>query len=52
MTEPTPRPVPLEQTRQRVIDQLVQHYAVENLTDAALEERLTKAYQATAVAEL
>jgi Domain of unknown function (DUF1707) len=52
MTELTPRPVPLEQTRQRVIDQLVQHYAVENLTDAALEERLTKAYQATAVAEL
>jgi hypothetical protein len=52
MSDPTLRPVPLDQTRQRIVDQLVQHYAVENLDDRGLEERLTKAYQATTLAEL
>ena len=44
---PRPVPVPLEQTRQRVIEQLCEHYAVENLTDEALEDRLNRAYAAT-----
>ena len=52
MSDLTPRPVPLDQTRQRVIDQLIEHYAVENLDDLALEERLAKAVQATSVVEL
>jgi hypothetical protein len=52
MTDVTPRPVPLEQTRQQVIEQLCSHYAAENLTDAALEERLTKAYAATTLPAL
>jgi hypothetical protein len=38
MSDPTPRPVPLEQTRERIVDQLCQHYAVENLTDELLEQ--------------
>ena len=46
------RPVPLEQTRERVINQLIQHYAAENLTDAGLEERLMQVYAATTVPEL
>jgi hypothetical protein len=52
MTELTPRPVPLEQTRERIVTQLCDHYAAENLTDTALEERLTRAYAATDVATL
>lgn len=45
-------PVALEPQRQRVVDQLCEHYAVEHLTDDALDERLTKAYQATTLVEL
>jgi len=52
MSDLTPRPVPLDQTRQRVINQLVEHYAVENLDDCGLEERLGKAVAATSLAEL
>jgi hypothetical protein len=52
MSDLTPRPVPLDQTRQRVIDQLIDHYAVENLDDRGLEDRLGKAVQATTVADL
>jgi hypothetical protein len=52
MSDLTPRPVPLEATRQRIVDQLCSHYAAENLTDEGLEQRLTKAYGATSVAEL
>jgi hypothetical protein len=52
MSDPTLRPVPLEQTRQRVIDRLIEHYAAENLDDAALEDRLGKAVAATSPAEL
>lgn len=50
MAEPTP--VPLEQTRQAIIQQLASHYAVDNLTDEALEERLDRATQATTLQEL
>ncbi|MFL5385885.1 MAG: DUF1707 domain-containing protein [Longimicrobiaceae bacterium] len=52
MTDLNPRPVPLEQTRQRIVEQLCDQYAAENLTDAGLEERLTRAYAATSPAEL
>ncbi|SOD02066.1 Cell wall-active antibiotics response 4TMS YvqF [bacterium JGI 053] len=52
MTNPNPRPVPLEQTRERIVTQLCDQYAAENLTDTALEERLTKAYAATTVVAL
>lgn len=52
MSDLTPRPVPLDQTRQRVIDQLIEHYAVENLDDRGLEERLGMAVQATTAADL
>lgn len=52
MSDLTPRPVPLDQARQRVIDQLVEHYAVENLDDRTLEERLGLAVAATSPAEL
>jgi len=52
MTDLNPRPVPLEQTRQRIVEQLCDQYAAENLTDAGLEERLTKAYAATTLVEL
>ncbi|HYH82227.1 MAG TPA: DUF1707 domain-containing protein [Longimicrobium sp.] len=52
MSDPTPRPVPLEQTRERIIDQLCQHYAVENLTDDMLEQRLAQAIAATSLVEL
>jgi hypothetical protein len=44
--------VPLEQTRQRVVDLLCQHYAVENLTDDMLEQRLAQALAATSLPEL
>ena len=50
---PTPRaPVPLEQTRQAVIQQLCGHYAVDNLTSEALEERLDRAHRAATLPEL
>jgi len=52
MTDLNPRPVPLEQTRQRIVEQLCDQYAAENLTDEGLEERLTKAYAATTVVAL
>lgn len=52
MTDLTPRPVPLEQTRQRIVDQLCDQYAAENLTDEMLEERLGKAFAATTVPAL
>jgi hypothetical protein len=52
MTDLNPRPVPLEQTRQRIVEQLCDQYAAENLTDTGLEERLTKAYAATTVVAL
>ena len=52
MSDVTPRPVPLEQTRQQVIEQLCNHYAAENLTDEGLEERLTRAYAATTLPAL
>lgn len=52
MDTPNLRPVPLDQTRQRIVEQLCDHYAVENLTDEALDERLRKAYAATSPAEL
>jgi hypothetical protein len=52
MTEPTLKPVPLEQTRQRIINLLCEHYAAENLNDSGLEERLTRAYAASSVPAL
>lgn len=52
MSDLTPRPVPLEQTRERIVAQLCDQYAAENLTDAGLEERLMRAYAATSVAAL
>lgn len=52
MSDLTPRPVPLEQTRERIVAQLCDHYAAENLTDVGLEDRLTRAYAATSVAAL
>jgi hypothetical protein len=52
MTDLNPRPVPLEQTRQRIVEQLCDQYAAENLTDAALEDRLTRAYAATTLPAL
>ncbi|HEU0013087.1 MAG TPA: DUF1707 domain-containing protein [Longimicrobium sp.] len=50
MAQPTP--VPLEQTRQAIIQQLAAHYAVDNLTDEALEERMDRATVATTLEEL
>lgn len=54
MQEPRPAraPVPLEQTRQAVIQQLCAHYAVDNLTAEALEERLDRAHRAATLPEL
>jgi len=52
MSDITPRPVPLEQTRQRIVDQLCAHYAAENLTDELLETRLSQALSATSLVEL
>lgn len=45
-------PVPLEQTRQAVIQQLCAHFAVDNLTSDALEERLDRAHAAATLPEL
>ena len=52
MTQPTPTPVPLEQTREQVLQQLCEHFAVDNLTAEALEERLDRAYQAATLDDL
>ncbi len=52
MAQPTPVPVPLEQTRERVIQQLCEHFAYDNLTSDALEERLDRAHQAATLEEL
>lgn len=52
MSDLTPRPVSLDQPRQRAIDQLVEHYALENLDDEALNDRLNRALQATTLAEI
>jgi len=38
--------------RQRIVEQLCDQYAAENLTDAALEDRLTRAYAATTLPAL
>lgn len=52
MAQPTPVPVPLEQTRESVVQQLSEHFAYDNLTAEALEERLDRAYQASTLEEL
>ena len=44
MAQPTPVPVPLEQTRQSIIQQLTEHFAYDNLSVEALEERLDRAH--------
>jgi len=49
---PAPAPVPLEQTRQQVIVQLTEHFAVDNLSVEALEERLDRAHAAATLEEL
>jgi hypothetical protein len=52
MAQPTPVPVPLEQTRERTIQQLCEHFAYDNLTAEALEERLDRAHQAATLDDL
>lgn len=52
MAQPTPLPVPLEQTREHVIQQLCEHFAYDNLTADALEERLDRAHQAATLDDL
>jgi hypothetical protein len=52
MSQPSSAPVPLERTREQTIQQLCQHYAVDNLTDAGLEERLDRAHAAGSLEEL
>ena len=52
MSQPTPVPVPLEQTRERVIQQLCEHFAYDNLSAEALEERLDRAHGATSLDDL
>jgi hypothetical protein len=54
MSQPFPAstPVPLEQTRQHVIIQLTEHFAADNLSVEALEERLDRAHQAATLDEL
>ncbi|HEU0300203.1 MAG TPA: DUF1707 domain-containing protein, partial [Longimicrobium sp.] len=52
MAQPTPVPVPLEQTRESVVQQLSEHFAYDNLTAEGLEERLDRAYQASTLEEL
>jgi hypothetical protein len=49
---PSSAPVPLEQTRQATIQQLCGHFAVDNLTAEALEERLDLAHSATTLQAL
>ena len=52
MAQPTPVPVPLEQTRERIIQQLCEHFACDNLTAEALEERLDLAHRAATLDDL
>lgn len=52
MAQPTPVPVPLEQTRESVVQQLCEHFAHDNLTAEALEERLDRAHQASTLEDL
>ena len=52
MAQPAPVPVPLEQTREHVIQQLCEHFAYDNLTAEALEERLDRAHQAATLDDL
>jgi hypothetical protein len=52
MSQPSSVPVPLERTREQTIQQLCQHYAVDNLTDTGLEERLDRAHAAGSLEEL
>jgi hypothetical protein len=54
MSQPFPAsaPVPLEQTRQSVIVQLTEHFAADNLSVEALEERLDGAHRAATLEEL
>lgn len=52
MSQPTPVPVPLEQTRERIITQLCEHFAYDNLTAEALEERLDRAHSAATLDDL
>lgn len=49
---PASVPVPLEQTRQSVIVQLTEHFAADNLSVDALEERLDGAHRAATLEEL
>ncbi|MBW3571833.1 MAG: DUF1707 domain-containing protein [Gemmatimonadetes bacterium] len=46
MAHPHSVPVPLEQTREHVVQQLCEHFAFDNLTTEALEERLDRAHRA------
>lgn len=52
MPQPASAPVPLEQTRERVVLQLCEHFAADNLTPEALEDRLDAAHRAATVDEL
>jgi hypothetical protein len=54
MSQPFPAsaPVPLEQTRQSTIIQLTEHFAADNLSVEALEERLDGAHRAATLDEL
>jgi hypothetical protein len=52
MAQPTPVPVPLEQTREQVVQQLSEHFAYDNLTLEGLEERLDRAHRATTLDDL
>lgn len=54
MSQPSPPsvPVPLEKTREHVIQQLCEHFAHDNLTADALEERLDRAHRAATLDEL
>lgn len=49
---PASVPVPLEQTRQSIIVQLTEHFAADNLSVEALEERLDGAHRAATLDEL
>jgi hypothetical protein len=49
---PDPIPVPLEKTRERVMQELCEHYAVENLTTEQLQDRLDRATRAVTLDEL
>lgn len=52
MAQPSPVPVPLEQTRERIIQQLCEHFAYDNLSAEALEERLDRAHSAATLDDL